>query len=111
MARHERIVAQRSHQFGWSISIIVRCNMHNHHGDLVYDLESGPGELLVYRATNSEVALEYEVQGTGEPVLLTHVGRCAASFAPAMDEPASAGYRLVRYHRRGYVGSSAARAR
>ena len=68
-------------------------------------------ELLVYRATNSQVALEYEVQSTGEPVLLTHVGLCAASFASGMDEPAAAGYQMVRYHRRGYAGSSAARAR
>ena len=28
------------------------------------------------------------MQGTGEPVLLIHVGLCVASFAPVMDEPA-----------------------
>jgi pimeloyl-ACP methyl ester carboxylesterase len=52
------------------------------------------------------VTLEYESQGTGDPVALIHLSLYADSFAPLMDQPALAGYRLVRYHRRGYVGSS-----
>jgi pimeloyl-ACP methyl ester carboxylesterase len=50
--------------------------------------------------------LEYEVQGDGEPVLLIHGGVIAASYVPIMREPALARYRLIRYHRRGYAGST-----
>lgn len=73
-----------------------------------YDLKVHRGELSVYRVVDSGVVLEYEVHGTDEPVLLIHVGLCAAAFAPLMDEPALGGYQLVRYHRRGYAGSSPA---
>lgn len=52
------------------------------------------------------VTLEYESHGTGDPVALIHLSLYADSFAPLMDQPALEGYRLVRYHRRGYVGSS-----
>lgn len=51
--------------------------------------------------------LEYEVQGEGEPVLLIHGTLVAGSFVPVMNEPALANYRLIRYHRRGYAGSTA----
>ena len=57
-------------------------------------------------ATTNEVKLEYELGGTGEPVALIHLSLYADSFAPLMDQPALAGYRLLRYHRRGYAGSS-----
>jgi pimeloyl-ACP methyl ester carboxylesterase len=50
--------------------------------------------------------LEYEVQGEGEPVLLIHGGVIAASYVPLMREPALGRYRLIRYHRRGYAGST-----
>lgn len=50
--------------------------------------------------------LEYEVTGSGEPVLLIHGTGVAATFAPTMDQPALAGYRLIRFHRRGFAGSS-----
>lgn len=52
------------------------------------------------------LSLEYESQGTGEPVALVHLSLYADSFAPLMNQPALAGYRLIRYHRRGYAGSS-----
>lgn len=52
--------------------------------------------------------LEYEVQGEGEPVLLIHGSLIAASFFPIMDESSLADFRLIRYHRRGYAGSTAA---
>jgi pimeloyl-ACP methyl ester carboxylesterase len=52
--------------------------------------------------------LEYEVRGTGEPVLLIHGTGVAATFAPTMTEPSMAGYRLIRFHRRGFAGSSRA---
>ncbi len=50
--------------------------------------------------------LEYEVSGSGEPVLLIHGTGVAATFYPTMTDPALRGYRLIRYHRRGFAGSS-----
>jgi pimeloyl-ACP methyl ester carboxylesterase len=53
------------------------------------------------------VELEYEVRGAGEPVVLIHAGVCADFFKPLMEEPTLADqYRLIRYHRVGYAGSS-----
>jgi pimeloyl-ACP methyl ester carboxylesterase len=51
------------------------------------------------------VGLDYDLRGDGEPVVLIHAGVCADFFAPLMDQPALAGYRLLRYHRAGYGGS------
>jgi len=50
--------------------------------------------------------LEYTVRGEGEPVLLIHGTGVAATFAPTMAESALDGYRLIRYHRRGFAGST-----
>jgi pimeloyl-ACP methyl ester carboxylesterase len=50
--------------------------------------------------------LEYEVNGTGESVLLIHGTGVAATFAPTMTQPSLAGDRLIRFHRRGFAGSS-----
>jgi len=52
--------------------------------------------------------LLYETAGNpnGEAVLLIHGATIAAAFLPIMDEPALSGYYLIRYHRRGYGGSS-----
>jgi pimeloyl-ACP methyl ester carboxylesterase len=59
------------------------------------------------RAALDGVELEYEVQGAGEPVMLMHAGVCADFFKPLMAEPVLADrYRLVRYYRAGYAGSS-----
>ena len=52
------------------------------------------------------VELEYELSGSGEPVLLIHGTLIAAGLAPLQKEPALAGYRLIRYHRRGVGGST-----
>lgn len=52
-------------------------------------------------------ALEYTVQGDGEPVLLIHGSHVADAFLPLAEEPALADYRLIRYHRRGFAGSAA----
>ena len=53
------------------------------------------------------ITLEYEVSGTGEPVVLVHGALIADAFRPLVAEPGLAhGYRLITYHRRGYVGSS-----
>ena len=59
------------------------------------------------RARVDGAELEFEVTGTGEPVLLIHGALIAEAYAPLCAEPALNGrYRLVRYHRRGYAGSS-----
>jgi pimeloyl-ACP methyl ester carboxylesterase len=59
------------------------------------------------RATVDGLELEYELRGSGEPVVLIHWGLCAAWAEPLMDEPALADrYRLLRYHRAGFAGSA-----
>jgi pimeloyl-ACP methyl ester carboxylesterase len=55
------------------------------------------------------VELEYEVTGTGEPVLLIGTGPIADSFLPFLTAPA-AGFRWIRYHQRGQAGSGASPA-
>ncbi len=58
------------------------------------------------RATVDGVELEYEVRGTGEPVVLIHAGVCADWFVPLLEEPALRdAHRVVSYHRAGYAGS------
>ncbi len=58
------------------------------------------------RAKVNGVELEYEVLGTGEPVLLIDM-LIADCFVPLLPEPALAhGYQLIRYHKRGWVGST-----
>jgi pimeloyl-ACP methyl ester carboxylesterase len=52
--------------------------------------------------------LEYEVAGTGDPVLLIHGTGVAATFFPTMTQPSLAQYKLIRFHRRGFAGSSRA---
>jgi 3-oxoadipate enol-lactonase len=59
------------------------------------------------KATINGVELEYEVGGSGEPVLLVPNGPIADCFRPFMSAPSLAGrYRLIRYHQRGQVGST-----
>jgi pimeloyl-ACP methyl ester carboxylesterase len=51
-------------------------------------------------------ALEYEVRGAGEPVLLIDM-LIADCFVPLLAEPALADrYQLIHYHKRGWVGST-----
>src|SRR5215210_3741233 len=58
------------------------------------------------RAKVNGVELEYEVTGTGEPVLLISPV-LADGFLPLRSEPALAdGHQLIRYHKRGWVGST-----
>jgi pimeloyl-ACP methyl ester carboxylesterase len=53
------------------------------------------------------VDLEYELRGTGEPVVLIHWGVGAVWAGPLLDQPALADrYRLLSYHRAGFAGSS-----
>jgi benzoate-CoA ligase family protein len=62
------------------------------------------------RATVNGVELEYELKGSGEPVLLIHGSHIARSFLTLLTQPSLAEkYTLIRYHRRGFLGSSPAR--
>lgn len=52
------------------------------------------------------IELEYEVTGSGEPVLLISP-ILADGFLPLVSEPALAGHhQLIRYHKRGWCGST-----
>ena len=58
------------------------------------------------RAKVNGVELEYEVRGAGEPVLLIDM-LIPDCFVPLVREPALAdGHRLIRYHKRGWIGST-----
>jgi pimeloyl-ACP methyl ester carboxylesterase len=58
------------------------------------------------RATINGVELDYEVVGSGEPVLLISPV-LADGFLPLVAEPALADrYQLIRYHKRGWVDST-----
>ncbi len=50
--------------------------------------------------------IEYEISGTGEPVLFLHGVLLGDSFRPVLSEPGVANrHRCILYHRRGYIGS------
>lgn len=51
------------------------------------------------------VELEYEVTGSGEPVLLISPV-VADGFLPLVSEPSLGDYQLIRYHKRGWAGST-----
>src|ERR671916_2781102 len=58
------------------------------------------------KATVNGVELEYEVTGSGEPVLLISPV-LADGFVPLVEEgPLADRYQLIRYHKRGWVGST-----
>jgi len=58
------------------------------------------------RAECNGIELEYEVSGVGEPVLLIDM-LIPDCFVPLVREPALAeGHRLIRYHKRGWIGST-----
>jgi pimeloyl-ACP methyl ester carboxylesterase len=60
----------------------------------------------VNRAVIDGITLEYEDSGTGEPVICIHGAFIADTFRPLQFERSIANrYRLISYHRRGYVGS------
>jgi pimeloyl-ACP methyl ester carboxylesterase len=67
------------------------------------------GRQRLERASLDGAELEYEVSGTGEPVVFIHGAFIAGTFRPLLAEPSLAGrYRLILYHRRGYADSSRA---
>lgn len=58
------------------------------------------------RAKVNGVELEYEQLGAGEPLLLIDM-LIPDCFLPLLPEPALAhGYQLIRYHKRGWIGST-----
>lgn len=59
------------------------------------------------RAEVDGITLEYEVQGSGEPLVFIHGAHMGDAFAPLMAEPSLRGFRLIRYRRRGFAGSRA----
>jgi pimeloyl-ACP methyl ester carboxylesterase len=60
----------------------------------------------VKRAVAEGVDLEYELAGSGDPVLFIHGAFIADSFQPLLNQSALADYQLITYRRRGYGGSS-----
>jgi pimeloyl-ACP methyl ester carboxylesterase len=59
------------------------------------------------RAAVDGLELEYDLRGTGEPVLLIHWGVSVVWAEPLLGEPALADhYCLLTYHRAGFAGSS-----
>ena len=57
------------------------------------------------RAYVNGVTLEYEVSGSGEPILL--IGAVVADgYLPLQSQPALRRYQLIRYHKRGLAGST-----
>lgn len=54
------------------------------------------------RANLGDAELEYEVHGSGEPVVFIHPGIYADWFTPLLSQPVLTDhYRLVHYHRAG----------
>jgi pimeloyl-ACP methyl ester carboxylesterase len=59
------------------------------------------------RVAANGAELEVTMRGSGEPVVLVQTALFAEELAPLADDPVLAGrYQLIRYHRRGYAGSS-----
>ena len=62
----------------------------------------------MHRCAVDGIELEYEVTGAGESVVLIHGGHVADAFLPLRRSAALNAYELVRYHRRGFAGSTLA---
>jgi pimeloyl-ACP methyl ester carboxylesterase len=59
------------------------------------------------RMSVDDAELEFDVQGSGQPVVFVHGSGPADSFLPlAIEPPVRDRYRVIRYHRRGSAGSS-----
>ncbi len=54
------------------------------------------------RARVEDIELEYELSGSGDPVVLIHAGVCADFFRPL---DLTGAHTVLRYHRCGYAGS------
>lgn len=65
--------------------------------------------MAMQRARVDGAELEYQADGTGEPVVLIHGGVLADGLSPLASQPALAEHhRIVSYHRVGYAESSKA---
>ena len=72
-------------------------------------ISTSHGQRAMDRARLNGVELEYQVAGSGEPVLLIPPGPLADGFLPFLSEESLADrHRLIQYHRRGQAGSSQA---
>jgi pimeloyl-ACP methyl ester carboxylesterase len=71
---------------------------------LAFGGESGAAEWQ--RVSLDAVELEYQLSGTGEPVVFVHAGVFAHWFGSLIEEPALRTFQLLTYHRIGYAGSS-----
>ena len=61
------------------------------------------------QVTLNGAAIEYEVRGSGEPLLFIHGAILADAFFPLLNEPTIANhYRVIYYHRRGFAVSDRA---
>jgi pimeloyl-ACP methyl ester carboxylesterase len=57
--------------------------------------------------SGENTTIEYETCGAGEPIILIHGSVIPDSFMPLVKEHAlTSRYRLVRYHHRGYMGTT-----
>lgn len=61
---------------------------------------------MLQKANIGGVELEYEVHGSGEPVVLIHGSVVADSYVPMLSEAVLSRYRMVRYRRRGFGNST-----
>jgi pimeloyl-ACP methyl ester carboxylesterase len=58
------------------------------------------------RARVNGVELEYQVKGSGDPVVFLHGGLLCDENTPLLDQPALTDhFRVINYHRRGFAGS------
>ena len=76
-------------------------------GAVMSGIRTAVDAVAMERATVHGAELEYEVKGSGDPVLLIPPGPVAGAFLPLLSEPALVErYRVIRYHRRGQAGST-----
>ena len=57
------------------------------------------------RAHVNGAQLEYEVTGSGDPVVFVHGAHLADAHLPLVAEPALGRFTRIRYHRRGHGGA------
>ena len=74
---------------------------------LVTQVFANEAKTSLNRAVLDGIELEYEVSGTGDPVIFVHGGFLYDGFKPLINDPNLTNkYRLVNYHRVGYGNST-----